>query len=241
MSRAGCPAFRLEIRLAVLVRLLAVATLAVTLAACSTSSSAAPPGSPEAVGASSAASTEAAAASLATPAPAASAPAAETTAPSAPPAAATPAAAATAVAGAAPAHKYDCKKLISDAEMRKATGLSTAEFFHQELWTDTPGLPVGEVYCQFFAGQGATSIALTIATGAAFDLFEAAAGGGAGLEELPGIGEHALFSAAAHLGAARAHGVLVLVKLTDMSGNGLESLDLRAAVSGVLKVVIDRV
>jgi len=144
---------------------------------------------------------------------------------------------------AAPDHKYFFVKHTSDPEMQQATGLPSAKFFQQELWTDTPGLPEGETYCQFFANQGGISIALTVATGPAFTQFEAAieAAGSAGREELPGIGEHASYAPAIHTGGARTHGVLVLLKITDLSGSGLAGLDLKTAFIGVLTIVVGRV
>ncbi len=146
-------------------------------------------------------------------------------------------------AAADPAKKYDCKKLLTDPEIQQATGLSSAAFLSQELWTDTPGLPEGQTYCQFFARQGALSIALTVATGPAFTLFEAAAAGAAGLDELPGIGDHAVYSATSHLGAARRGGTLVIVKFADMSGSGkgFADVDTKSAATKILGTVIGRV
>lgn len=153
------------------------------------------------------------------------------------PEASTPAAASTA----APDAKYDCQKLITDAEMQAATGLSSAAFFRQELWTDTPGLPEGQTYCQFFGNQGAVSIAVSVMTGPAYTQLEAALANVTGLEELPGIGEHATL--AGTRGGARSHGVAVTVAIGDTSGgSGLpKDLVVKTAIANILTLVIGRV
>jgi hypothetical protein len=141
-----------------------------------------------------------------------------------------------------PDKKYECKKLITDAEMQQATGLDSAEFFHQEWWTDTPGLPEGQTYCQFFANSGGIAIALTVATGPAFTFYEQAAGAATDLVELPGIGDHAVYSSAAHFAAARKGGTLLLLKFQDMSGSGLpKGLDVQSASGKVLQTAVGRI
>lgn len=206
------------------------AGIVIALAACSGAASPAPPAPslvpqassvvPESSGANTAtASTEASGAAVATPE------------------ASTPAAASTA----APDAKYDCKQLIADAEVQAATGFSSAAFFRQELWTDTPGLPEGQTYCQFFANQGAVSIALSVMTGPAYTQLEAELANVFGLEELPGIGEHAVL--ASTLGFARSHGVAVTVAIGDTSGgSGLPTdLTVKTAITKILTLVIGRV
>jgi hypothetical protein len=150
------------------------------------------------------------------------------------------AASAPADASAAPATAYECADLISEAEMQ-ATGLAAAEFLSQEHWTDTPGMPEGQTYCQFFANNGAISIAVSVLTGASFEvvyLALVAAGGG---EPLPGIGDEAFVAPDGTGGVARTHGVGITVFITDMSANGLGNLDAKAAVTQILELIVDRV
>jgi len=145
------------------------------------------------------------------------------------------------VPSAAPAMAYACADLISDGEIQAATGLADAAFFGQEHWTDTPGLPEGQTYCQYFADAGGISIAVSILTGPAFEdvylVFEAAPGG----EVLPGIGDAAGWDEEAGAGIARTGGIGITVFITDMSGQGLGGLDLRAAMTALLELIVDRV
>jgi len=192
-------------------RALPLILIGLALAACSTASSPAGSAEPEASGASSATS--------AAPSAAASAPA---------------------DASAAPATAYECADLVSVSEMQ-AAGLASATFFGQEHWTDTPGMPKGQTYCQFFASDGGISIAVSVLTGASFEvvyLALVAAGGG---EPLPGIGDEAFIAPDGTGGVARTHGVGITVFITDMSGNGLGSLDAKAAVTQILELIVDRV
>jgi len=192
-------------------RALPLILIGLALAACSTASSPAGSAEPEASGASSATS--------AAPSAAASAPA---------------------DASAAPATAYECADLVSVSEMQ-AAGLASATFFGQEQWTDTPGMPEGQTYCQFFASDGGISIAVSVLTGASFEvvyLALVAAGGG---EPLPGIGDEAFVAPDGTGGVARTHGVGITVFMTDMSGNGLGSLDAKAAVTQILELIVDRV
>ena len=107
-------------------------------------------------------------------------------------------------AAAAPVRKYDCTKLITDAEMRTATGLADAALALQRFGTDQ-GEPAESTSCQFSAKQGAISIGLTVATGAAVPLYDAAvfSGPAGGREALPGIGDTAVFVPQGKFGGAR--------------------------------------
>jgi len=141
----------------------------------------------------------------------------------------------------ASAKGYDCKKLITDAEMRQATGLSTVAFFNQELWTDTPGLPEGETSCQFFAGQGATSIALTVWTGPSLATFDQLWAAGSPADNVPGIGDAARVSAASLAGGARVGGRGIAVVLADTGKTGLAGVDVKDAITKILAIVVPRV
>jgi hypothetical protein len=140
-----------------------------------------------------------------------------------------------------PARKYTCAKLITEAEMKKATGQASAAFFRQELWTDTKGLPEGETYCQFFVDQGAVSIAVSVWTGPAFTQLQAAGKGATGSVELPGIGDRAIFSAATGFGAARVGGTYVVVAIRNTSGGAPAGIDVKGAVERILTVAAGRV
>lgn len=141
----------------------------------------------------------------------------------------------------AAAKSYDCKKLITDPEMQQATGLSSVTFFGQELWTDRPGLPEGETYCQFFAGQGATSIALTVWTGPSLVVFDQLWAAGSDADSVPGIGDAARVSAASLAGGARVGGLGIAVVLAATGNNGLDGVDVNDAITKILAIVVARV
>jgi len=133
---------------------------------------------------------------------------------------------------AAPARKYDCTKLITDAEMQTATGLSSAALARQRFGTDS-GEPAELTSCQFSA-QGAISIGLTVATGAAVALYEAAVFSAptGGREALPGIGDDAVFIPLGKAAGARAHGVVIVVKFQAHRTNALGDVDVKGASPG---------
>ena len=145
-------------------------------------------------------------------------------------------------AAAAPARKYDCTKLISDAEMQTATGLSSAALARQRFGTDT-GEPAESTSCQFSAKQGAISIGLTVATGAAVTLYEAAvfSGPAGGREALPGIGDDAVFIPQGKAAGARTHGVVIVVKFQANRTNALGDVDVKGAVTRILKLAVGRI
>jgi hypothetical protein len=123
----------------------------------------------------------------------------------------------------------------------QAAGLASATFFGQEHWTDTPGMPEGQTYCQYFASDGGISIAVSILTGDAFGVVYlplVSIGGG---EALPGIGDEAFVAPDGSGGVARSHGVGITVFITDMSGSGLGNLDAKAAVTEILQLIVDRI
>ena len=139
----------------------------------------------------------------------------------------------------AAAKRYDCQKLITDAEMRTATGLPSASFFNQT--TDTTGPSAGETYCQFFAGQGATSIALTVWTGPSLADFDQLWAAGSAADSVPGIGDAARVSAASLAGGARVGGLGITVFLTATGDNGLAGVDVKDAITKILAIVATRV
>jgi hypothetical protein len=124
--------------------------------------------------------------------------------------------------------------------MQAATGDASAVFFSQQHTTDTPELPAGETYCQFFANGGGASIAVAVMTGASFDVYLLAVTT-LGLEALPGIGDAAFVSPDGELAAGRIHGVGVVVLIQDVTAAGLGDIDARAASIAILEVVVDRV
>jgi hypothetical protein len=123
----------------------------------------------------------------------------------------------------------------------QAAGLATAEFFGQEHWTDTPGMPDGQTYCQFFANDSGISIAVSVLTGASFEIVYLALVAAGGGEALSGIGDEAFVAPDGTGGVARTHGVGITVFITDMSETGLGNLDARAAVTQILELIVDRV
>ncbi len=143
---------------------------------------------------------------------------------------------------AAPARKYDCTKLITDAEMQTATGLASAARTLQGFGTDA-GLPAESTVCQFSAKQGAISIGLTVATGDAVALTEAAvfSGPAGGREALPGIGDSAVFIPQGRSGGARARGVVIVVRFQAHRPDALGDVDLKGAVTRILKLVVGRI
>jgi len=140
-----------------------------------------------------------------------------------------------------PATAYDCPDLLTDAELQAATGLGDATFFAEEDWVDTPGAPVGQTYCQYFASAGGISIAVSVLTGDAYTVVFVPLFSVPGGEEVAGIGDEARVSDTGDSGAARVGGTAVTVIFTDLSSSGFGSLDVRSAVVAVLELVIGRV
>ena len=138
---------------------------------------------------------------------------------------------------AGPAEAYDCGDLLSDAELQAAAGPSAA-FLSGENWTDTPGMPEGQTYCQYFAGS--TSVAVSVFTGPSLEVFLALFGAGGG-ESLPGIGEFAAIAPDGTAAGALTHGVGVTVIVTDLGGTGFGDFVPRDAVIAILERVTARV
>jgi hypothetical protein len=143
---------------------------------------------------------------------------------------------------AAEAKKYACIKLITDAEMQTAAGVSGAVLAVQRFGTDQ-GEPAESTSCQFSAKQGALSIGLTMATGAAVALYDAAvfSGPAGGRETLPGIGDAAVLVPQGRFGGARTHGVVILVKFQANRTSALDGVDVKGSVTRILKLVVGRV
>jgi len=143
---------------------------------------------------------------------------------------------------AAPARKYDCTRLITDAEMQTATGLTSVAFSRQRFGTDG-GEPAESTSCQFSAKQGAISIGLTVATGAAVPLYEAAvfSGPAGGREALPGIGEAAVFIPQGNAAGARTRGVVIVLRFQAHRPNALDGVDVKGAVTRILKLAVGRI
>jgi hypothetical protein len=143
---------------------------------------------------------------------------------------------------AAEAKKYDCIKLITDAEMRTTTGLSDAAFALQRSG-EGMGDPAEVTSCVFNAKQGAISIGLTVATGGAVTLYEAAvfSGPAGGREALASIGEKAAFIPQGKTAGARIRGAVVVVRFSAKRPNDLDGVDVKGAVTRILKLAVGRI
>jgi hypothetical protein len=79
--------------------------------------------------------------------------------------------------------------------------------------------------------------------GAAVTLYEAAvfSGPGGGREALPGIGEAAVFIPQGKAAGARTHGVVIVVKFQAHRPTALDGVDVKGAVTRILKLVVGRI
>lgn len=196
----------------------------VILAACSGGGAATPAATARAA---SAAATAAPTQASATPAATAAVSVVPSTAPSGAPPSVAPAA----------THVYDCAKLVTDAEMRQATGLADAALFHGN------GVAVkGQTYCQFFARSGATAIAVSVWTGPALTDFNQLWAAAPASSAVSGIGgADARVSVAARMGGARINGLGISVAFAATGTGGLNGIDLQAAIEAILRIVVGRV
>ena len=139
------------------------------------------------------------------------------------------------------AKKYDCAKLITAAQVQAATGLPSAKFLIERYGT-AQGEPAESTSCQFTANQGAISIGVTVATGGAVALYEAAvfSGPAGGRETLPSIGDAAVYLPQGHTAGARAHGDIVLVKFQANHTGALDGIGVKDAATKILKRVVGR-
>jgi hypothetical protein len=138
--------------------------------------------------------------------------------------------------------RYDCKKLITDAEMQSATGLAGTAMVLQQFGTDNGG-PAESTSCRFSAKQGAISIGVTVATGSAVRLYEPAvfAGPAGGREKLAGIGDSAVYVPEGHAGGARTHAAVIVVRFQAHRTDAWTGVDVKAAVTRILTLVVGRI
>ena len=129
--------------------------------------------------------------------------------------------------------------MLSDQEVQQATGLSDAALFSQEHGEAIKG----QTYCQYFAKQSAISIAVSVATGPAFDQvyvpLEAAAQGY--VSEIPGLGDAAGWSAAGNTLGFRVGSTGVTIIFTNIGGSGsLGTSDLEGGAVAMGKLIVSR-
>lgn len=130
---------------------------------------------------------------------------------------------------------YTCSSLLSDQEVRQATGLSNAAFFNEEKGEAIKG----QTYCQFFAGS--VSIAVSIATGPAFDqAFQPLMAAGKGLPAISGLGDEALWSDQGASLGVRVGSIGLTIIFTDTGGGSLGIGDPKGAAIAMAKLVLSR-
>lgn len=199
--------------------------LVVLVGACTSGSTPGPAGSGAGTGAS---SDSGAAAS-----PAAAASQAEPTGGSAPPA--------SVAVPAGPARMYECKALITDAELQQATGVADLAY----LSGPSEGSPDGLTDCGYFGRSGALYVQVTVWTGpikAGFDQLVAAGAGNPATKKLTGIGDRAGYAATADgaTGAAAVGDIGVTVAFQAMSDGGAAGIDYSTAIPTILRTVVGR-
>jgi hypothetical protein len=138
--------------------------------------------------------------------------------------------------------RYKCSSLISDAEMRSASGYKDASLFSDNQSDSL----AGQTYCQYFTGSAGISIAVSVMTaGPAWDkaflplwkLGQITPGA----VRLDGIGDGAIYGATTHAGLALVAGHGVSVIFSDMASGKLKGVDLQAQITKILTLVAGRV
>lgn len=172
----------------------------------------------------------------------ASAPAVSSASASAAPASASAPAGAAGDPTPAAAKRYKCATLISDVEMRDASGYAEAKLSGEDQSSSLPG----QTYCQFFTGNAGISIAVSVSTaGPAWDnaflplwkLGQMTPGA----VHLDGIGDGAIYGATTHAGLALVAGHGVSVIFSDLASGKLKGVDLKAQITKILTLVAGRV
>lgn len=137
---------------------------------------------------------------------------------------------------------YKCSTLVSDTEMRSASGYAEAA----SSGDDQTGELSGQTYCQFFTGSAGISIAVSVFTaGQGWDmgflpfwkLGQVTPGG----VHLDGIGDGAIYGPTNHIGLALVSGHGISVVFSDMASGKLKGVDLQDQVTKILKIVAGRV
>ncbi|MDP9482121.1 MAG: hypothetical protein M3P84_02735, partial [Chloroflexota bacterium] len=144
----------------------------------------------------------------------------------------------------APTKRYKCSELISDAEMRSASGYAEAK----STGDDQSGELSGQTYCQFFTGSAGISITVNVFTAGqgwdqAFIPLWQLGQMTPGVVHLSGIGDDALYSGAGpdRSGAALLAGHGIIVIASDMTSGKLKGVDLQEQIAKILKIVAGRV
>ena len=150
-------------------------------------------------------------------------------------------------AGARPAaaqhpSRYNCEKLMTDAEIQSATGLSHEALIVQKFGSDN-GEPAESTSCRYSGNSSTISVGFTVATGSAVPLYSAAvfSGPAGGREKLAGIGDEAVYIAQGHAGGARTHGVIIVVRFQAARPDAWTGFDVKAAATKILKQLVGRV
>jgi len=138
--------------------------------------------------------------------------------------------------------RYKCASLITDAEMRSASGYKEAKLFGD----DQSSSLTGQTYCQFFTGNAGISIAVSVFTaGPGWDkaflpLWKLGQINPAAVH-LPGIGDGAIYGATTHAGLAVVAGHGISVIFSDMASGKLKGVDLQAQITKILTILAGRV
>jgi len=133
---------------------------------------------------------------------------------------------------------YQCTALLTDAEMRKATGLADAALIGHKN-----GRPrvAGETYCGFSASAGTVKLVVAVWTGGAMSSFNEFWGVIAGSStSVPGIGDSAIIDAGDGAGGARVGKIGVSVQIKGPAGvpAGVNAL---SALTTMMKLAAKRV
>jgi hypothetical protein len=150
-----------------------------------------------------------------------------------------PSAAASAGSGGA-AGTYDCAALLSDAEIRQATGVPDFALAPD----NTSGGPEGYTDCGYFGKGGTLYIQLTTWTGPSKVTFDGSWEGLAPLgEPIAGVGDEAAFAqeGTRATGAAKAGPVGISVAFQEGAPAAFEGVDVKAAATEILRTVVGRV
>jgi hypothetical protein len=139
--------------------------------------------------------------------------------------------------------RYKCPALISDAEMRSASGYPEAKLSGD----DQSGELAGQTYCQFFTGSAGISISVSVFTAGsgwdkAFAPLWKLGQVTPGVVQLSGIGDGAMYSGTsdkAGIALVSGHGISVI--FSDLLSGKLKGMDLQAQVAKILTLVAGRV
>jgi len=133
-------------------------------------------------------------------------------------------------------HYYECASLLSDQEVQAATGMADAAFLSEEQGEAVEG----QTYCQFFAGQGAISIAVSVDTGPAFLVYQQLEAAGAALPDVPGLGDAAKWSEQGGTLGVRVGNVGLTIAFTNLGGGALGIADAQGAAVDMATLILSR-